>query len=179
MKSPSSEHSSNAILRVLLDSALPEPCAWSTDDLRALLAHMLATPLRLEISAIATALGASADQVASMIDHCGCDTFGTALRAAAPNTEALRLVKAFAKSFLQPGRQDLPKDVARVLYVASILRARKSGARDVSSLPDADVTREARRVLTYDWLPDDLRALIRQCMSLEGDGSMSDPQQEP
>lgn len=178
MKSPSSEHSSNAILRILLDSALPEPCAWSTDDLRAVLAHMLATPLRLEVLPIATALGVPADQVASIINQCGCDTFGTALNGATPNAEALRLVKAFAKSFLQPGQQDLPKDVARVLYVASILRARKCGARDVSSLPNADVTREARRVLTYDWLPDDLRALIRQCISLEDGGSMSDPQQE-
>lgn len=58
----------------------------------------------------------------------------------------------------------LPRDVARVLYVTVILRGRQAGIGDITSLDEVNLKREARRCLTFGWLPDGIRELLRGCV---------------
>jgi len=71
-------------------------------------------------------------------------------------------LKRYAKNALAECGH-LPRDVARVLYVAAIVRGRLAGIPGMTSPDRAGVEREARRCLTYGWLPPELRALLRGC----------------
>lgn len=157
---------SDALLRVLLDSKCPQPCAWSAQDMRAVLTHLLATPLHLEADALATRSSTSTPAVAELIQEAGGGTFGSALALAAPAPEILRLIKEYAKASLQSADADLPKDVARVVYVVSILRAREVNGPALSTLSDADLAREALRLLTFTWLPSDIQSRLRASLSI-------------
>jgi hypothetical protein len=59
---------------------------------------------------------------------------------------------------------DLPKDVARVLYIMIILRALSIGDARITTLDDVSIEGEARRCLTFVWLPNDIREFIRKAI---------------
>jgi hypothetical protein len=85
------------------------------------------------------------------------------LRCAAPSPLLLKLLKEFAKKSVRV-ESTLPSDVARYLYVLSALRARIHGIAGISTLTNASVAREASRCLTFAWLSDDARELLRSSL---------------
>jgi hypothetical protein len=80
-----------------------------------------------------------------------------------------RLVKDFAKASIET-EADLPREVARVLYVLALLPLEEPARRRVSSLDPASLEREARRCLTYGWLPARTRAALVRGLAPEGGG---------
>ena len=151
---------SKDILRALMDPSQPDAVPWSSSDLRAILEHQLATPLVSEFDQLAEASRLSGDRVLSILEASGCRTFRDAIRNASQSADAIRLVKDLAKASLaQDG--DLPRDVARVLYVLAIVHGRQAGVSNLTSLDDASLERETRRCLTFGWLPDEIRRLLR------------------
>lgn len=126
-----------------------------------MLEHQLAVALASERDRLAALARCSLEQVSSIIEASRCHTFGDVLRHEPSAVEAIRLVKDFAKASLA-NEGDLPKEVARVLYVMAILCGRIAGADRMTALDDASVEREARRCLTFGWVPDYVRKLIRR-----------------
>ncbi|MGO9119700.1 MAG: hypothetical protein ACLQPD_19070 [Desulfomonilaceae bacterium] len=150
---------SKDILSALLDSAQPDAVRWSSKDLRSILEHQLATPFACELDHLTELAECSVEEASEVIESCGSRTFGDLLLECSPPDRALRMLKDYAKKSLT--RQgNLPRDVARVLYICSILRARQSGIGNITSLDDANLAREARRCLTFGWLPDQVRELL-------------------
>lgn len=143
-----------------MDPSRPDIVPWSSSDLRAMLAHQLATPLACELDRFCETSRCSREQVSSIIESTGCRTFGELVQNAISPGDAARLVKNYAKASLTRD-EHLPRDVARVLYILAILCGQQSGAGNVTSLDDASVEREARRCLTFGWLPDGVRESIR------------------
>jgi hypothetical protein len=80
------------------------------------------------------------------------------------------MVKDFAKASMTEPR-DLPKDVARVLYVLTIVRGQASGERHFTTLDAANVERETRRCLTFGWLPEQVREWLRAGLRKRRSGS--------
>jgi len=160
-KPPVSSRKSKDILRALLDPSRSETVPWSSSDLRAILEHQLATPLASELDRLAEFAQYSREQASSIIDGCGCYSFGDLLRDDSPSVSALSMLKDYAKGSLV-NEGDLPRDVARVLYVIAILRGRQAGSGDITSLDETSIERETRRCLTFGWLPNDIRALLRR-----------------
>ncbi len=159
-KPPAASRKSKDILRALMDPSRPDAVPWSSADLRAMLEHQLATPLASELDRLAEISDRSREEVSSIIGGYQGGTFGDLLRNASPSIDAIRLAKDFAKaSLVEDG--GLPRDVARVLYVMAILRGRQAGFGDISSLDIENLRRETRRCLTFGWLPDDVRNLLR------------------
>lgn len=142
---------------------------WSAGDMRAILDHQFNVPLERELPAAALPCRCTVPGGANLER---CHSFGQLLRCASPSRDLLNHVKSFAK---QAGRAegDLPREVARYFYVVSILRARMFGIKGVSALSDSATDREAGRCLTYGWLSDDARALLRE--SLVGARVTGDP----
>ena len=151
---------SKDIIRALMNPSRLDTVPWSSSDLRAMLEHQLATPLTSELDRLAELSQCSREQAISIITSCGCHSFGDLLREDSPFVSALKMLKDYAKASLV-NEEDLPRDVARVLYVIAILRGREAGIADVSSLDDMSIERAVRRCLTYGWLPDDVRELLR------------------
>ena len=151
---------SKDILRALMDPSEPDVVPWSSSDLRAILEHQLATPLVSELDQLAEAGRIPSDQVLRILEASGCRTFLDVIRNVSLCADAIRLVKDLAKTSLAHSG-DLPRDVARVLYVLAILRAQQAGVSDLTSLDSASLERETRRCLTFGWLPDEIRCLLR------------------
>jgi len=151
---------SKDILRALMDPSQPDAVPWSSSDLRAILDHQLAAPLIPELDQVAELAQCSRDEALVVFESCGCRTFGEILGSQSRPHRAIRILKEYAKGALTD-EGSLPRDVARVLYVAAILRGKQAGITDISSLDDANLEREARRCLTFGWLPDSIRELLK------------------
>ena len=151
---------SKDILRALMDPSKPDAVPWSSSDLRAILEHQLATSLVSEVDQLSEASRLSSDQVLPILEASGCQTYRDVIQPPSQSPDAIRLVKALAKASLAHGG-DLPRDVARVLYVLAILRGRRTGVPDLTSLDDASLDREMWRCLTFGWLPDEIRCMLR------------------
>lgn len=156
----SASRRSKDILRALMDPSEPEAVPWSSQDLCAILEHQLATPLVSELDHLAEASRLSSDLVLPVLEACGCQTFRDVIQNPCQSADAIRLIKNLAKASLTHDG-DLPRDVARVLYVLAILRGRQAGVSDVTSLDNASLEREARRCLTFGWLPEEIRRVLR------------------
>lgn len=160
-KPPVSRRKSHDILQALLDPSRSETVPWSSSDLRAMLEHQLATALIAELDQLAARAQYTREHALSILAGCCGASFGDLLRATAPSGRALKMVKDYAKGALGT-EGDLPRDVARVLYVLAILRGRQVGIEDMTALDEASLARETRRCLTFGWLPEDIRALLRR-----------------
>jgi len=152
---------SKDILRALMDPEQSETVPWSASELAAMLEHQLAAPLMAEVDRLAELNECPRAEVAKLISESKCKTFGDVLREKSPEPELLRMVKDFAKAVMSEP-DTLPRDVARILYVASILAGtRVQGGKPLTTLSEASIEREARRCLSFGWLPVAVRKLIR------------------
>lgn len=73
-----------------------------------------------------------------------------------------RRFKEAAKDLVESD-PDYPRDVARILYLLAVLRAKRTGMVGVTSMTDDGARREIRRVLAFGWISDDARRLLRDC----------------
>jgi len=160
---------SKDILRALMNPSQPDAVPWSSRELCEILNHQMATDLASELDRFAEIEEWSHEKIRRTVDESGGGTFEEVLGASTPVEAVLRLVKDFAKASMREGG-DLPKDVARVIYVLAILRGHACGARGISSLDLSILEREARRCLTSGWLPEKVAEDIRS-LSLELTGS--------
>jgi hypothetical protein len=125
-----------------------------------MLDHQLATPLLVERARLAEIACCSVEHISTLIEGSPCRTFGDLFTCASPHIAIIAIVKDFAKASLT-GEGDLPREVARVLYIMAILCGRLCGPDSMTSLDSASVEREARRCLTYAWLPGTVRQSLR------------------
>lgn len=131
------------LLHDLMDPQNSEVAHWSAADLRGMLEHLLATRLSQEVEG-AIAVDANA-------------TFRELLTSPQPSAGALGLVKSYAK-----GVSELPREVARVLYVATLARAFQVGCESITAMSRVTLEREIRRCLTIQWLPEAIRSILKQ-----------------
>jgi hypothetical protein len=161
MQDSQGKQDSDAYLVALLQSG-ERACDedWSAADLAAMLSHQLETPLASDVPSGVRSMNCAGAA-------CRCTTFGDLLRCPHPTSNLLRHVKGLAKRSLRSGgaiaepEETLPKEIARFLYVASVLQARKHGIKGVSNLSPAILSREVSRCLTMAWLPEEARQLLR------------------
>ena len=155
---------SQAIARSLMDASTPLIGGWSADDLASLLEHQLRTPLHLEAERLVEHAPGDKEAALESLRADQTVTFFDVLHGGNAEDGVLQLVKDYAKASLAT-EGELPKEVARFLYVTSILRARAAGIPNFTSLDSASVDSEARRCLTFTWLPSIARDLLRQGLS--------------
>lgn len=155
---------SKDILRALMTPSQPDMVPWLSKDLRAILEHQLTTTLGSELDYLVEISHLSREQVSSILKGIEHRTFGNLLQDISPSIQVMRLIKEFGKASMM-GNGDLPRDVARVLYVLAILRGRQAGVRNISMLDEASLEHEVRRCLTFGWLPDYVRDLLRTSLS--------------
>jgi hypothetical protein len=163
MKPPIANRKSKDIMRALMDPSQPDSVPWSSNELRAMLEHQMATPLAAEIERLAGSSDCSQQDAAELIASSNCHTFRDVLQKEPPAT-LLRMVKDFAKAaMLDP--DGIPRDVGRVIYILAILRGQRHGAKSLTTLDKGSIEREVRRCLSFTWLPETVRAIIRAQLS--------------
>ncbi len=110
MKRPAANPKSRDILRALMDPSRPDAVPWSSNELREMLEHQMATPLVSEQDRFASLAHCSKNRVTELITASACQTFGDLLQHDAPPFAVLKMVKDFAKAAMDNG-DDLPRDL--------------------------------------------------------------------
>lgn len=139
---------------------------WSPCDLQEILDHVLQASVREEIFAVSELIGLSKQEQALLDSEVGDESFEKLLFGADVSSAALTIVKNFGKRSMAKG-ESLPRDVARVIYVLAIVKAMSVAGQKISALHDEVVVREARRCLTFPWLPDRVRSHMSELAAFE------------
>ncbi len=120
---------------------------WREDELHAVYAHQLSTPIVVDL------------QLAR--DASDPTTFGDVLFGVASDLTAIRAIKQFAKEQTLAGQQPtLPKSVAGVLYICSIAAALVHLEEAITTLSDDDFRSKLEWCLNQPWLDGRSRQLI-------------------
>ncbi len=142
-----------------LDAAEQHP--WAPDELEAILAHQLATPLECDLEAFDIGLperlaGFNAASRPPIV------TFGDLLHHSEPPADMLELIKTFAKSCRTNRNAPLPDEISTVLYFLSIVVALTKCDRRITRMDDASLRYSLDWALRQSWLDDATRALLQQ-----------------
>jgi hypothetical protein len=161
----------------LLDPGADEERIWDADELAAILRHQLAAPIQVDLNSLEAG---AAPRLRMLTEAHGLllKSFGDLLRHPHPPLELLKLTKNFAKALRLSRRGTLPREIATVLYFASIVVALRRCRRRISRLDDAALRRGVELCLRQPWLDDSTRELFQeglQALRDNGGSALSQP----
>jgi hypothetical protein len=132
---------------------------WTEIDLAEILQHQLQTPLANELNRLEDT--APVDQILADVNP-PIRTFSNLLHHPAPPLELLKCCKQYAKAMAASEEELLPREVARVIYLASIVVARRRCQQRISTLRDADLAEGLRWLARQTWVDDLTRQLVQE-----------------
>lgn len=152
-------------LSSLFDMAPVAERLWRDDELGAMLRHQLTAPLRIDLINMERG---SATQVRALADAQGLTlkSFGDLLAHAHPPVELLKITKDFAKACRLSPHSSLPREIASVLYFASIAAALVRCRRRITGLSSDALAEGLNWVLARPWLDAPIRSLMEECLQL-------------
>jgi hypothetical protein len=148
-----------ARLSLLVDGTADDQELWLPEEFGSIFRHQLTAPLCSDLAGLTPQLG---EELASLRTPDGrpVATFGDLLRHPAPPLALLELVKEFAKTSRQPGRRQLPPEVASMLYYLSIGIALFRCDHRLSSLSDAALQEGFRWASAQPWADEATRDML-------------------
>ena len=157
--------SRDALSRLLACERDPAP-PWNATDLHAILRHQLETDIEFDLTHFGgdvkeTLVSVTASQVEK-----GCRTFEQALTTADTPLELLDLIRRFAKRLRANESEELPDEVATVLYFAAIAAARLHHGASLSKLDDQTLQEGLSWGLEQSWLTESLRNLFSKTVEV-------------
>jgi hypothetical protein len=154
-------------LAQLLDLQPDPERIWRADELGAILKHQLSAPLHVDLIALAQGLAVKLRTLAES-EGLLLKSFRDLLHHPNPPVELLQITKQFAKSCrLSPG-SPIPRDIASVLYFASIGVALLRCRRRITGLSDDEVRQGLDWVLSLPWVDEPTRLLLREARACLG-----------
>ncbi len=138
---------------------------WQPEELAAVLRHQLSAPLKVDIVSISAGPAA---QLKTLVESQGLllKSFGDLLHHPNPPVELLKETKQFAKTCRMSPNSPIPKDVAAVLYFASIAVAMTRCRRRISALGNDELEKGFKWVLAREWVDENTKELITEAMDL-------------
>jgi hypothetical protein len=150
--------------RLWSEAANQETRVWTEAETAAVLAHQLSAPVVFDLGGLdpeaAALLGRLAAREGLLVR-----SFRDLFLHPQPPLDLLRLTKDFAKAHLSDPESPLPREVAMVLYYASIAAAHLHRLPEISRLPPSEVQLGARWALAKSWLDPALRRLFESLLS--------------
>jgi hypothetical protein len=143
---------------------------WQPAELAAVLRHQLAAPVEFDLAGMG---GAVAGRLRTLAASQGLllKSVGDLLRHPQPPIELLEMLKDFAKAHVLHPHSPLPREIATVLYYASILVAMSRCDRQITKLDSDPLSEGVADLLRQEWLDDSMRALFT-----DGLGRLSVPE---
>ena len=138
---------------------------WRDDELGAILRHQLSAPLQVDLINLERGL---AVKVRNLAESQGLTlkSFGDLLAHPHPPVELLKITKDFAKACRLSPHGPLPREIASVLYFASIAAALVRCRRRITSLTNEALADGLRWVLARPWLDAPIRTLVEESLQL-------------
>ena len=138
---------------------------WLDEELGAILRHQLSAPMQVDLINLERGL---ALKVRNLIESLGLTlkSFGDLLAHPNPPVELLKVTKDFAKACRLSKHGSMPREVASVLYFASIAAALVRCRRCITGLSNEVLSDGFRWTLTRPWLDELTRALTEEALHL-------------
>lgn len=150
------------LLRGLLGDPSDSSTDWVPRDLGLILDHQMATAL------LTDTVERNAGPGPRERDRCRCASYGQLFNCTArPCAEVTRAAKDHFKGLIDKNA-DFPVEVAKILYLLTLIRAKRMELSGVSNLSEATLTHLIRRALTHGWISEPVRTLLRQMSSRPG-----------
>jgi hypothetical protein len=140
---------------------------WTEPETAAVLAHQLSAPVVFDLGGLNPTAAAWIGRLAAA-EGLLIRSFRDLFLHPQPPVDLLRLTKEFAKAHLSDPESPLPREVAMVLYYASIAAALLHGRPEISRLPASEIRLGARWALDRSWLDPDLRRLFESLLTCPG-----------
>ena len=158
-------------LAALLDAGSDDDRIWNPAELEAILKHQLSAPIEVDLVSLERHLAARL-RLAASSHGLLLRSFGDLLHHPNPPLELLKLTKDFAKACRLSRGGPLPREIATVLYFASIVAALVRCQRRITRLSDADTRHGVEQCLAQSWLDAATRQLLDEGLkALRGNGS--------
>jgi len=136
---------------------------WRSEELGAILRHQLAAPVFFDLERFEPEKAARLQAtLAGGVSGGEIRSYADLFHLWRPPLELLRLTKDFAKSHLNHPDATLPREVATVLYYASILVARLRCGESLSRLNEEALLKGVLWVLAQSWVDAETRALFEE-----------------
>lgn len=132
---------------------------WHADELAAMFRHQLSAPVLMDLGSF-DARTAAQLKILSAAQGLLLSSFADLFSHAQPPVQLLELVKEFAKANIDHPESGLPREIATVLYYASIAAALVRLDKRISQLPDPDLLRGLRWTTEQAWLDEKTKALL-------------------
>ena len=154
-----------AQLAGLFDPAPDAERLWRDEELGAILKHQLTAPLQVDLINLERGL---AIKVRTLAESQGLTlkSFGDLLAHPNPPVELLKITKDFAKACRLSPHSPVPREVASVLYFASIAAALVRCRRRISGLSNDALAEGLHWVLARPWLDVPTRELVEEGLEL-------------
>ena len=165
MKKPDPRKSTPQLLAQLMDPSPGPERLWQPEELAQVLTHQLAVPIQFELGNLDRGTAAKLE-VLSESEGLLLKSFADLLFHPQPPVELLRMVKDFAKATSIHPDSPLPREVAQVLYFASISTALVRCRARISELDDRSLRAGLESVLDQPWLDAKTRSLLQDGLSL-------------
>jgi len=144
-------------LGLLMNIASAGQHLWRPQEAGAVLRHLLDASLQ---PLLAAGHAPNVPRLMNAAARLGLRTIRDLLHHPSPPVELLRASKQFAKACIDHSDNPVPKEVAFMLYYASIVAARLRCNCRITSLPDTTLSEGLHWALRQTWLDDETRALI-------------------
>ena len=132
---------------------------WRADELGAIFRHQLSAPILVDLGGFDAANAARLKMITEA-QNLLLKSFSDLLLHATPPIELLRLAKDFAKANMDHPDGSLPREVAAVLYYASISAALLRLDERISQLKDAELERGLRWAKDQTWVNQQIQQLL-------------------
>ena len=145
----------------MMDQAATAGRIWTSSELGAILRHQLSAPVEFDLGQVAPQLATKLRTLASS-QGLLLKSFADLLHHPDPPLELLDLTRSFSKALMTHPDSPLPREVATVLYYASILIARIRCGKRISGLGDDALKEGLQWALDQSWLDASTRQLFRE-----------------
>lgn len=155
-------------LAEFIDSCRAGGTVWRPDDLAAVLRHQMSAPVQFDLAILDPRLG---EQVRLLAASQGLvlNSFRDLFRHPNPPLKLLEMVKDFAKRAAAGTEGPLPREIASVLYYASITAAEFRCQARISKLSEEELRRGLEWALSQSWLDDETRNLFSTALKSRKD----------
>jgi hypothetical protein len=148
-------------LASLLEQGTPAERIWEAEELGAILRHQMSAPLRVDLVSLERGQAAKV-RVLAESQGLILKSFGDLLAHRHPPLELLVMAKDFAKASRISPESAIPREVASVLYFASIVAAMTRCRVRISRLKNRELRAGIRWALAQAWLDEPTRALFQE-----------------
>lgn len=133
---------------------------WGPEELAAILRHQMTAPLHVDL----TRMGGAAGRLCGEAEAKGLvlKSFGDLLRHPRPPVALLKLMKDFAKACRIGRGSHLPREIATVIYFASIIVSMTRCSRRITRLDDGALRDAVGWALDQPWLEDITRTVFTE-----------------